>query len=766
MRERATSFAEREGPANTRARAAMRGAPQTAPSSPVERILHLQRTVGNQAVRELLTANLIQAKLTIGEPGDSHEQEADRIADRVMGMPESRVADNVRGPQVQRLQRKEAGAQAPAMGPETEAKVESQTSGGRPLPAPALDSFEHRFGQDFGHVRVHTDGPAADAAQAVNARAFTLGNHIVFGAGEFAPDTVSGQRLLAHELVHVVQQGGRADGGGAIQRKAMPEADTDAPAPATTAAANAKDTVPTTWFVDFSGVANSGGKKGRADRNPNDVLILEDLTVGPKDDPKTFAKTGDALKSGYSNLGKYDHPRGPASAYGTVSYASRRDLDVKLSWDGQKKNEKNASALSAARETVEKLILHQSEVSGDWTEVERRAADAAADHLPDDSNPKVEIQWKGHHDEYSLKTVDYDVRRPSLCTAEVFVPTTTSAVDWSGSETKEHSKKDDTHTASSTHVDTDAGTSTAHTGTKSDSSQEAHKEHDKATSAEYQTQKTQTELTYGITWEDIERTSTTISTGMTTTFEKAWRKVIQKLITKTDAGDVSDDSDKDLSWTDKVKNWFVNRGKDAFGWIKNKLYNKAKSWVSGKVKSLIKKLLFVGEVAEGWWFPIVGWGIDWLIGKAADKITGKTTVDKGKDEKDPQPSTASKYTTDSTTTDELTRIVQQFSTEVSTTSETEHDVKQGFQSVYKKDEESGSGKTHEHSTDDLKAKAKSESSTDSVATQARVRTSADKSDSADTSEGDRSSVTRTYHGTTIKVTAGHPVLAVKVQEKP
>ncbi len=66
--------------------------------------------------------------------------------------------------------------------------------------------MEPRFGHDCGSVRVHTDARAAESAQAVNALAYTVGNGIVFDAGEYAPATPDGQRLLAHELAHVVQQ--------------------------------------------------------------------------------------------------------------------------------------------------------------------------------------------------------------------------------------------------------------------------------------------------------------------------------------------------------------------------------------------------------------------------------------------------------------------------------------------------------------------------------------------------------------------------------
>jgi outer membrane protein OmpA-like peptidoglycan-associated protein len=77
---------------------------------------------------------------------------------------------------------------------------------GRPLPAQERDYFETRFGHDFGRVRVHTDARAARSAEALNARAYTSGNDVVFGPGQYSPESGEGRRLLAHELTHVVQQ--------------------------------------------------------------------------------------------------------------------------------------------------------------------------------------------------------------------------------------------------------------------------------------------------------------------------------------------------------------------------------------------------------------------------------------------------------------------------------------------------------------------------------------------------------------------------------
>jgi hypothetical protein len=79
-------------------------------------------------------------------------------------------------------------------------------SDGSPLPDPLRQRMEPALGTDLGSVRVHTGQTAQRSAQALGAHAYTTGDHVVFGAGAYAPDSSAGQRTLAHELTHVVQQ--------------------------------------------------------------------------------------------------------------------------------------------------------------------------------------------------------------------------------------------------------------------------------------------------------------------------------------------------------------------------------------------------------------------------------------------------------------------------------------------------------------------------------------------------------------------------------
>jgi hypothetical protein len=103
-----------------------------------------------------------------------------------------------------RLQRKPAGNPRPGSAPPVVHEVLS--SPGLPLDNPTRNMFEPRFGRDFGRVRIHTDEKAAGSASAVNALAYTVGNHVVFASGQYRPAAPLGQKLLAHELAHVLQQ--------------------------------------------------------------------------------------------------------------------------------------------------------------------------------------------------------------------------------------------------------------------------------------------------------------------------------------------------------------------------------------------------------------------------------------------------------------------------------------------------------------------------------------------------------------------------------
>jgi chemotaxis protein histidine kinase CheA len=106
------------------------------------------------------------------------------------------------------IQTKQSNKQAPQVDSNLATQIRSLKSGGQSLPRSERDFFEPKFGCDFSQVRVHADPQAAAVSHALNAQAFTMGRDVVFGSGRYAPGTAAGQRLLAHELTHTIQQRG------------------------------------------------------------------------------------------------------------------------------------------------------------------------------------------------------------------------------------------------------------------------------------------------------------------------------------------------------------------------------------------------------------------------------------------------------------------------------------------------------------------------------------------------------------------------------
>jgi hypothetical protein len=245
----------------------------------------VQSSIGNHAVQRLISSRYIQTKLQVSTPGDPFEQEADRVADKVMRMPEpppEAIEENEESkslqakPLVQRavplavrdddeeeqqippvhrsaiaviqrlctdceeekqedqeepgtmVHRKVATEElpetdeveeqqvqssrdqiaAPKVTTSVAANIHAMNGGGNPLPHETRAFFEPRFGADFSRVRVHTDSHAAETANSIRARAFTVGQNIAFGTGRYEPHSHAGRQLLAHELTHVVQQNG------------------------------------------------------------------------------------------------------------------------------------------------------------------------------------------------------------------------------------------------------------------------------------------------------------------------------------------------------------------------------------------------------------------------------------------------------------------------------------------------------------------------------------------------------------------------------
>jgi hypothetical protein len=203
----------------------------------------------------------VQAKLTVGSPGDKYEQQADHVASKVVraeGLQRQedkkvrrqeeeemqtklqrqeeeevqarlqrqseaeeeemqtklqkqeeeetqtklqRQEEEEEPVQAKEIQRKEAKASAAL-----EARIDSQKGGGFPLPDEVREDMEHKMNASFRHVRIHNDNVADQLCQDLNALAFTIGNDVFFRSGQYQPNSASGIELLAHELTHVMQQ--------------------------------------------------------------------------------------------------------------------------------------------------------------------------------------------------------------------------------------------------------------------------------------------------------------------------------------------------------------------------------------------------------------------------------------------------------------------------------------------------------------------------------------------------------------------------------
>ena len=208
--------------------------------------IQLQKSVGNHAVQKLMNAgpefNLeiaVQPKLKMSRPGDVYEREADKIAEEVTKMSSSSssgsntklslspastnaVFDNKRCSECDMKEKKESKedkiniSRKPLSNSsdlEASEDISNQISNirdgadsGSLLDSSTKEFMKSRFGHDFNKVRIHTGETASSSARAVNAVAYTVGNDIIFGEGQYQPHTLEGRKLLAHELTHVVQQ--------------------------------------------------------------------------------------------------------------------------------------------------------------------------------------------------------------------------------------------------------------------------------------------------------------------------------------------------------------------------------------------------------------------------------------------------------------------------------------------------------------------------------------------------------------------------------
>ena len=213
----------------------------------------LQHDFSGVPIRRKAAAG-VQTKLTVGAVGDKYEQEADRVAEQVMRMPDPdeekavsepaslsiqrlplanntsvhRQAEDVspeekeekESPDLQRqdttkdfaaseedlVQAKESVGETSQITADIEERLATRRGKGEPLTETTRSFMETQFGQNFEQVRIHSDSEAARLSKTLRAQAFTHRQDVYFGSGRYNPESTSGRRLLAHELTHVVQQ--------------------------------------------------------------------------------------------------------------------------------------------------------------------------------------------------------------------------------------------------------------------------------------------------------------------------------------------------------------------------------------------------------------------------------------------------------------------------------------------------------------------------------------------------------------------------------
>ncbi|MDP3644697.1 MAG: DUF4157 domain-containing protein [Bacteroidota bacterium] len=186
----------------------------------------------------------IQAKLTVGEPDDHFEAEADNLAEKIVQqpsaeqqsffppafstpvqrMPKETIQENPVAvsltPEIQKqreeddepIQMKAAGEenknnQERELNPNTENRIRGSIGSGIPMDTPIRTKMENGFGANFGDVKIHTDQTAVELNRQLGAQAFTTGSDIYFNSGKYRPESLPGTQLLAHELTHTLQQG-------------------------------------------------------------------------------------------------------------------------------------------------------------------------------------------------------------------------------------------------------------------------------------------------------------------------------------------------------------------------------------------------------------------------------------------------------------------------------------------------------------------------------------------------------------------------------
>lgn len=372
-------------------------------------ILALQRTIGNRAVQRLLSSQtaeppvsasnappVIQAKLMVGPANDHYEQEADRMAQKVTSEPIAKhgaAAIQRQTDEDEPVQRKPLAAsitplvqrqQAPdedkeiqtkrtrqgegfAAGGELESRLQASRGSGSPLPDTLRSRMEQSFGASFENVRIHHGDEADRLNQSLQSRAFTTGQDLYFKRGEYHPESQEGQRLIAHELTHVMHQ----KGGGNTSNKVG-------------VSSGQNSTIQRVWWKPWTWF---GSATPIAAKEPETVASQTDRTAAaPTTDRKEAAPTVEAQED--PELTKL-----------------RNKLPAKLNWAKRK-----TARIYSNREALEYIKLYQDVFAATISQDEQRLRALSFDELKDmkreDTERKQQEEAKQKEKEAKQKKAD------------------------------------------------------------------------------------------------------------------------------------------------------------------------------------------------------------------------------------------------------------------------------------------------------------------------------------------------------------------------
>jgi hypothetical protein len=183
-------------------------------------LIHLQQTHGNKYVQRLISSKIVQAQLTVSQPDDLYEREADQVAEMVTQGSMSKMqrqpmeeeeelmmkASSIQQQEEEELQMSAIESRDAEVSYELESQINSNIGTGQPLADSVRETLEPQFGHDFSEVNIHNGTEANNLSRQMGAEAFTTGNDIFFKESAYQPDTENGNKLIAHELTHVIQQ--------------------------------------------------------------------------------------------------------------------------------------------------------------------------------------------------------------------------------------------------------------------------------------------------------------------------------------------------------------------------------------------------------------------------------------------------------------------------------------------------------------------------------------------------------------------------------